>query len=133
MKIKINFFKEKVLLSALLISLVWHVFWLSMVNVSVVPKTNKQIKFSGVSFLGPILDRGALKLSVEPHERTILESRYLENIGILQPDVANRVSYADYAHKAVSEGIYSVDDELFTGLTTAAIDTQKIEPGRDID
>ena len=133
MKIKINFFKEKVLISALLFSALWHVFWLSMVNVSVVPKVNKQIKFSGVSFLGPILDKGAFKLSVEHHERTILENRYLASVGILQPDAATIGSGTDYAQKGTGEGIFSVNDDVFTGLTIAAIDTQKIEPGRDID
>ena len=133
MKIKINFFKEKVLISALLLSVVWHVFWLSMINVSVVPKVNKQIKFSGVSFLGPILDRGAMKLSVESRERTTLESRYLSSLGFLQPDIPVRVPGPDHVQKTANEVIYPVNDDVFTGLTVAAMDAQKIEPGRDID
>ena len=133
MKLKISLFKDKVLIAAILFSAMWHIFWLSSVSVVVVPKAAKQIKFSGVSFLGPILDRGVLKVSVEPHEHTILEKRYLEDMEGISARMVTASSDYNYTEPALNNWVYSVNDEDWAKITVASIDEQKIEPGRNID
>lgn len=133
MNIKIKISKDRVFIYAILFSAIWHIFWISSVNVVVVPKAERKVKFSGVSFLGPILDKGILKVSVEPRERTILEKRYLADIERLSLRMVDITANDNYAEAGLSEGAYSVNDEEWTALTIASIDTQKIEPGRDIE
>ena len=70
----------RVLLSALVFSAVWHLFWISALTVVVAPKDAKPPKFSSVSFLGPILGESILKVSSAAHERSIPEKRYLSEI-----------------------------------------------------
>ncbi|MBI5124115.1 MAG: hypothetical protein HZA72_01695 [Candidatus Omnitrophica bacterium] len=119
-----NFFvKDKVLISAILFSALWHIFWLSAFVVVVVPKSAKVVKFSNISFLGPILDRGILSVSLKPQEQTAPERRYLADIEKYPTQIGERCGTDDY----VREGVYEALPPL------VMIDTQKIEPGRDID
>lgn len=133
MNIKIKISKDRVFIYAILFSAIWHIFWISSVSVVVVPKAERKVKFSGVSFLGPILDKGILKVSVEPRERTVLEKRYLADIERLSLRMVDITANDNYAQVGLNEGAYSVNDEEWAALTIASIDTQKIEPGRDIE
>ena len=49
-------FKKHPLLSALLISVIWHLFWMLAVTIIIVPENFGLTEFSSISFLGPILD-----------------------------------------------------------------------------
>ena len=133
MKIKIGLFKDRVFLYAILFSLIWHIFWLSSVSVVAVPKVKKQVRFSNVSFLGPIVDRPVLKVSAGPRECTALEKKYLEQMKDLSSDMARSVSSDNDAGAGLNNEGFSVNDEEWSKLTVAFIDTHKIEPGRDID
>lgn len=133
MNIKIKLSKDRVFICAILFSAIWHIFWISSVSVVVVPKAEIKVKFSGVSFLGPILDRGILKVNVEPRERTVLEKRYLADIERLSSRMVDITANDNYAETGLNEGAYSVNDGEWAALTIASIDTQKIEPGRDIE
>ena len=128
MNIKIKISKDRVFIYAILFSAIWHVFWISSVSVVVVPEAERKVKFSGVSFLGPILERGILKVSIEPHERTVLEKRYLADIERLSRRMIDITAKDNYAGDGLSEGAYSVNDEEWVALTVASINTQKIEP-----
>lgn len=131
MNIKIKIFKDRVFIYAILFSAIWHIFWISSVSVVVAPKAERKVKFSGVSFLGPILDKGILKVSVEPRERTVLEKRYLADIERLSLRIVD-ITANDNVKDGLIEGASSVNDGEWVALTIASIDTQKIEPPRDI-
>ncbi|OGW77755.1 MAG: hypothetical protein A3I73_04810 [Omnitrophica bacterium RIFCSPLOWO2_02_FULL_45_16] len=128
MNIKIKISKDRVFIYAILFSAIWHVFWISSVSVVVVPEAERKVKFSGVSFLGPILERGILKVSIEPHERTVLEKRYLADIERLSRRMIDITAKDNYAGDGLNEGAYSVNGEEWIALTVASINTQKIEP-----
>jgi hypothetical protein len=101
--------------------------------VVVVPKVKKPVKFSSVSFLGPILDRGVLSVNVKSHERTAQEARYLDltEAGMLFLSADGNMGATDAL--PVSEYLSAADEEEFTSMAIARIDTNKIEPGREVD
>lgn len=122
--------KDRILLSAILFSAVWHLFWLSALTVVVVPKDTKPPKFSSVSFLGPILEASMLKVSPALHERSIQEKRYLseiENSPILIGEKADLDAYTEADLDAGTDIFES--DEMLTSLAVSAIDGDKMEPG----
>ena len=121
---------NRVLLSALFFSAVWHLFWLSALTVVVVPKDTKPPKFSSVSFLGPILEQSMLEVRPAVHERSTLEKRYLseiENASILIKERAGPDTYTE-ADLGAGTDIFE-SDETLTGLAISAIDGNKMEPG----
>ena len=133
MKIHSRLMKDKILIYAILFSAVWHIFWLSAFKVVVVPRPQKQVKFSNVSFLGPILAKGAISLSVQPHQRTILENNYIDGIEKASVKILQRKANDDYAEAGPAERLLSGGEDDLVGLTLLALDDQKSEPGRDID
>jgi hypothetical protein len=132
MKTKINIFKDRVLISAILFSAIWHTFWLSAFTVIVVPKVEKTVKFSNVSFLGPILEKGVLNVNVKAHERTSLENSYLTSIATQPALKEKRPLYDDHVLPPL-DIISCGNDERLTALAVDKIDTDKIEPGREMD
>ncbi|MCX5666033.1 MAG: hypothetical protein NT036_03160 [Candidatus Omnitrophica bacterium] len=122
--------RDRVLLSAILFSAIWHLFWLSALTVVVVPKDTKPPKFSSVSFLGPILETSMLGVSSVAHERSIPEKRYLSEIedpSVLIGDRADPDAYIEAGFDAGTDIFRS--DETLTALAVSAIDGDKIEPG----
>ena len=116
---KINFSQYKFLFIAILISLVWHVFWLSTIKIVVKPGRARQVKFSRVSFLGPILG-GGMMVAVEPKERTLLEKRYMNMVDHL-PRAENGSLHGPYfEYEAKNTGLARYIDEAVSG--------EKIEP-----
>ena len=134
MNIKSLLFKDKVLISAILFSAVWHIFWLSAFTVVTVPKIKKPVKFSSVSFLGPILDRGILNVNVKEREQTILEKKYFASV-VNGPDFLRGEGIArdSYVLSVFDEALSYGDDGELAALIAVRIDTDKIEPGRDVD
>ena len=122
--------RDRVLLSALIFSAIWHLFWLSALTVVVVPKDTKPPKFSSVSFLGPILEQSMLDVSSAVHERSIPEKEYLseiENSSALIREKAGPDAYTEAGLDAETDIFES--DEMLTGLAISAIDGNKMEPG----
>ena len=122
--------RDRVLLSALIFSTVWHLFWLSALTVVAVPKDTRPPKFSSVSFLGPILEESMLRVSPALHERSTLEKRYLseiENSSALIREKAGPDTYTEADLDAGTDIFES--DEMLTGLAISAIDGSKMEPG----
>ena len=118
-----NFFKTNaVLVSAVLVSLVWHAVWLSAIKVSA-PDARGKIKFSKVAFLGPILNRGVMEVRVSPRERSFLENRYLslvQNVSASKGVAAgNKSRNPDDSLSFRDKMIYMVDE---------AVSGKKIEP-----
>ena len=122
--------RDSVLLSAILFSVIWHLFWLSALTVVVVPKDTKPPKFSSVSFLGPILETSMLGVSSAVHERSIPEKRYLSEIEGPSVTIGKRAGPDVYIEAGLDAGtdIFR-SDEMLTALAISAIDGDKIEPG----
>jgi hypothetical protein len=81
--------KEKALAVAVIVSAIWHLFWLSAITVVSSPQAGPRVKFSKVSFLGPILEAAPTQMQAAPAERSPLEKRYLAGVGraALRPDI----------------------------------------------
>ncbi len=121
--------RDRVLLSALIFSAVWHLFWLSALTVVVVPKDTRAPKFSSVSFLGPILETNMLEVNSAMHERWAPEKRYLsemENSSVLIRKKADLDAYIEADLDAGTDIFES--DEMLTGLAVSVIDGDKMEP-----
>lgn len=122
--------RDRVLLSALIFSAAWHLFWLSALTVVVVPKDTNPPKFSSVSFLGPILEQSILEVNSAMHERSIPEKRYLseiENSSALIKEKDDPDAYTEADLDAGTDVFES--DEMLTSLAISAIDGNKMEPG----
>lgn len=78
MVIKINFNKYNILAIAVMLSLIWHLFWISAIKVVVMPNRTEPVRFSKVSFLGPILTKVTMDVRAEPRKQSFLEKRYLD-------------------------------------------------------
>ena len=76
---RLKIFKDegwRIFLIAILASLGWHLFWLSTIAIVSNPVNARSVKFSKVSFLGPLLGKGSMELQSRPKERSFLEIRY---------------------------------------------------------
>ena len=132
MNIKSLLSKDRVLIFAIVFSAIWHIFWLSAFTVVVVPKAKKAVKFSNVSFLGPILEKGGFNVNVSAHEPTILEKKYLASIKPQPSLTAEYIARDEYVLPSLDTA-YLGSDEAFRALTVTKIDSKKIGPGREID
>lgn len=121
MNIKSFVLKDKIFIAAILFSIIWHVFWLSIVTVVVTPEAKAPIKFSKVSFLGPLPGRGVIEASLMPKEQTFLEGRYLRMVKrliILSPAVGQIPP---------DEGFVERYEKALTPLIEEALGASKLE------
>ena len=63
-------FKNKSFTIAFSISALWHIFWMSALNIAM-PGNLQLVKTSGVSFLGPILDKTAFDVILKDRPKFI--------------------------------------------------------------
>jgi len=100
---------------------------MSSIKVVVAAPKREPVKFSKVSFLGPILERGAIDLMVQPTERALLERRYLDR-------VARRTVYAVLPRETFaikdewSDSIHLSGDGKLVDLIDEALSATKAEP-----
>lgn len=122
--------RDRVLLSALIFSAAWHLFWISALTVVVAPKDTRPLKFSSVSFLGPILAQSMLEVSPAVHERSAPEKRYLSDIkNLFIPIKTGQAGLSSYIEVDLDSGTDIFEyDETLTGFLMPAIDGNKIEP-----
>jgi len=121
---------DRILLSALIFSVVWHLFWMSALTVVVAPKDAKPPKFSNISFLGPILGASILEVSSATHERSTFEKRYISDIENLSVPVKAGDDFDVYAGAGLDAGANIFEhDETLESLAIPAIDGNKIDPG----
>ena len=121
------------LVYAILFSAIWHIFWLSAFKVVVVPKVTKPVKFSSVAFLGQILDKSVLSVDVKPHERTERELAYLDSMAAPRALLAAGELAPGVDALPVFDTLCAADEEEFIGAAISGMDTNKLEPGRDVD
>ena len=108
---------------AILASLIWHVFWLTAVKVIIIPNKVEPVKFSKVSFLGPILAKGTIEVKVA-QKRSPLEKRYLLTIADSQ---FPREENMQKDLRAVS-GDRVLGNEKLNLFVDEAVSGQKLEP-----
>src|SRR3989338_808574 len=119
-------FKDPIFNFAIFISVTWHIFWICMISVVVTPKEASPIKFSKVSFLGPILERGVLEVKIRPRERSLLEKRYISEIKKLnEGKIAQPAGETDWSIKGWDA---KVSDIALTHLIEEALNGSKVEP-----
>lgn len=116
--------KYKILMAAIGISLGWHLFWISAINVVASPVPFKVIKFGKVSFLGPMASRSSMEFKLSPKNRSFLEKRYMSRLDAVTRGKVTLadLEYADYEPESnVESGI--------TGFIANAVAGSKAEPG----
>lgn len=69
-------FKNKALAISILAAAVWHLLWISAINVVIVPENIKIVRFPKISFLGPVVGGRTLSLRTEGREKSFLEKRF---------------------------------------------------------
>ena len=117
----------RILALAVLVSLLWHLFWLSAIKIVVREPKNGPVKFSGVSFLGPVFERGAMNLKVQPRERVFLEKRYFDRLIKLPDGPGARAEFSYVRDEAGSKPDISGDKRL-AAMVDEALGSSKLEP-----
>jgi type II secretory pathway component PulC len=120
-------FKDRTFNTAIILSIMWHIFWLSIITVVVTPKESRPIKFPKVSFLGPILEKGALEVRLALRERSFLEKRYLAKVQDMA--AGQEMELKDLATKEDSrKDFYVLSDGNLTALIEKGLSSPKLKP-----
>jgi len=116
---------------AIAISFAWHLFWISTITIIAKPDKNTFVKFSKVSFLGPILGKGAMEVQARPKERSFLENRYLEAVRAAYHSVDDMAGAGrEYGG---SPDRYHTRNEGMSLLIDDALNAEKPQAGRGAD
>jgi hypothetical protein len=121
--------ESRILILAVVVSLFWHLLWLSLIKVVVKPDRIGPIKFSKVAFLGPVSAAGTGELSVAPRTLSFLEKRYRNNVmrSSAQGAAASQRS-AGYAYTEEKAGTQAHRDDGITYLIQDALESPKPQP-----
>lgn len=119
---------SRIFFAAILISLLWHLFWLSTIAIVSRPDV-RNVRFSKVSFLGPLLGKGAMELAVRPKERSFLEERYIAVAKLLQTPTAGIIN-VPVGYESGSDPFHARDEKLIA-LIDEALSGEKLEPSSD--
>jgi hypothetical protein len=128
---RIEFERNRVLILAILISAAWHIFWVAAVKVVAAPSKTGAVKFSKVSFLGPILNRAALELRIEPIERSPAEKRSL--LWAQSAAAAGLDSLKRDSEEPETNDFYSAGEKGAPSLIKKAVSGPKLEPAFPAD
>ena len=77
--------KNRALFISLAASGLWHLLWVSVITVVIVPENIKAVKFSKVSFLGPVISAKALDVRTASRAASFLEGRMAKYADSLSP------------------------------------------------
>ena len=115
---------------AILASLVWHLFWLSTIAIVSSPVNARSVKFSKVSFLGPLLGKGSMELQARPKERSFLEIRYLGVARRLLQRPGQPVMTITDKYEGGNDAYHLRDERMITFIDDA-LNGNKLEPSYD--
>lgn len=125
MTVKFQILKDKVLFLAIALSLGWHILWLTAIRVVFIQDDTAPVKFSKVSFLGPIAGRSTLQATFGRSDRSFLEKRYVSKIGAVKiPEEPKRGIYPDASSGPMAEW----EDPVMKQLVRQTLLTTKQEP-----
>lgn len=127
MMIKLPEIRDKALMTAIAVSLAWHVLWLSAIKIVSAPPDAAPHKFSKVSFLGPIAGRGAIEVRSARGEISFLEERYMAALGM--PAVPGSGS-AD--RSAIPAGKGGDMERGMSVFIEKSLEGEKLSPGTEI-
>jgi len=130
--LKAGILKERVFFLALIASAAWHIFWLSAVTVVVAPKETAVVKFSNISFLGPLLARGTLEVRIEPPQRSFLEGRRLDFVEKMPIEMTRDIAGSAQGGFPVKDLPVSTDEKL-TNFVKKAVGGLKKEAAYDVE
>ena len=119
--------RYRILAIAILVSLGWHLFWLSAVKVVSVPAGTGKAKFSKVSFLGPILTKVSMEVRVQPAARSFLEKRFISAVEMACAEAARRREVPD-RRKAEAVTAPRLADAKLPRVIDETVSGQKLEP-----
>lgn len=120
--------KNRILIIAVAVSIVLHIFWLSVVKVVFVPSKTRSGKFSKVSFIGPILESGMFEVRIEPRQRDFLERRYLKSVEGLPAAPSEAWMQNPYTRGSADTQFTRINDAQLTELIADAVSGPKLEP-----
>ncbi|MBN1526044.1 MAG: hypothetical protein JW919_00460 [Candidatus Omnitrophica bacterium] len=120
-------YRSRVLIFAILFSLFLHVFWIVVVKIVATHPASERVKFSKVSFLGSILERGMLEVRIEPRQRDPLEKRYLSDVDTLTRGFMARQARGGCEDRA-GEASFRGADEALPARIKDAISGPKAQP-----
>ncbi len=116
----------RMLMIAIAVSLIWHVFWLSAIKIVSGRMPKSSVKFSKVAFLGPILSGLNMEVRASPASRGMLEIRYRK--------IAGQTSYGEdapaKAHGSRREDrtVFGRTDQALVSVIGDATCGKKLEP-----
>ena len=121
-------YKNRIFYLSILLSVAAHLFWLSAVKVVATKEARQRIKFSQISFLGPLTEKAsALEVGIALRERTFLEKRNL----IMAQGAFTAVRSAIYAagrRTQEQEKARPFGDRKMTPFIEEALSGSKLEP-----
>ena len=123
------FMRYRILWLMIVISFAMHILWLSAVKVVVSTNRFEVVKFSKVSFLGPILAKGAIEVKVS-QKRFFLERRYLSAIARAQ-FMESEIKEKTVLRRSPGERI--LYDENLNIFVDEAVSGSKLEPAAALD
>ena len=133
MKSIVRIFKDegyRIFAIAILASLLWHLFWLSTITIVAKPESARPVKFSKVSFLGPLLGNGTMELQARPKERSFLEKRYFEAVKSLSWQSETAADTTIDSYEGANDAYY-LRDERMVAYIDDALEGKKLEPSYD--
>ena len=98
-----------------------------MVTIVSSPASTRSVKFSKVSFLGPLLGKGSMELQARPKERSFLEIRYL-GLARHLPQIPGQAVRTDADSSGDGDDAYHLRDERMTAFIDDALNGEKLEP-----
>ena len=117
-----------ILILTIAVSSALHIFWLSVIKVVVMPSKAEPIKFSKVSFLGPILERGGMEVRVQPKSLSYLEKRYLAGIDSISDRERKRAKPSHARYAGLDRDFDLLNNEKLAYLIDEAVSGLKSEP-----
>jgi len=132
MIIKIGLSKYRILMLAIAISFLWHMFWLFAIKIVDRPSQIETVKFSQVSFLGPILGGRGFGLRIKPQDRSFLEKKYFNSIGNIANASQVRMPPAQLRYDA-DKSSFRPNDRMISSYVRQSLESQKIEPDNSGD
>ena len=118
----------RVLLLAIAVSLGWHLFWLSAVKIVSAPGRTEPVKFSKVSFLGPLLTRVGMEVRVQPAARSLLERRFNAVVAGSTVEPATAGSAPPDARRYGGSSDEGIIETRLPGRVDEALAAPKLEP-----
>ena len=112
---------------AILASLIWHLFWFSTIAIVSNPINARSVKFSKVSFLGPLLEGGSIGLRAKPKERSFLETRYIDETHRLLQRPGQAITATAYKYENGNDA-YHLRDEKMIMFIDDALSGENPEP-----